>query len=163
MVAFPYQKTGDPHQHIERGPYRTKKPAGRIPGWLVEREVPGLDGAQRKKCPQTSGDLREEQADKEFECLGHDLDRFQQGTKSDGLILIPLLSFGAQGWGMHSFVLEHAIHGLRKVLNAIVDRAILGMMDQAVEDMMMEDPCSQDLGNVGGFHPGDKVLLNCWA
>jgi len=107
--------------------------------------------------------LGEKQADEKFDGVGHGLDRFQQGTKSDGLILIPLLSFGAQSRRMNSFVLKHAIHGLRKVLNAIVDRAILGMMDQAVEDMMMEDPCSQDLGNVGGFHPGDKVLLNCWA
>jgi len=79
------------------------------------------------------------------------------------LILIPFLSFGAQSWSMHPFVLKHAIHGLREVLNAIVDRAILRMMDQAVEDMMMEDPCSQNLGNMGGFHPGDKVFFDGWA
>jgi len=107
--------------------------------------------------------LGEEQADEEFDGVGHGLDRFQQGTKSDGLILIPLLSFGAQGRRMNSFVLKHAIHRLRKVLDAIIYGAILGMVDQAIENMVVENPCGQDLGDVGGFQPGDKVLLNCWA
>jgi len=79
------------------------------------------------------------------------------------LILIPLLGFGAQSWGMHSFVLKHAIHGLRKVLDATVDRAILGMVDQAIEDMVVENPCGQDLGDMGSFHPRDKVFFDGWA
>ena len=37
------------------------------------------------------------------------------------------------------------------------------MVDQAVEDMVMEYPCGQDLGNVGRFHPRDEVLFDCWA
>jgi hypothetical protein len=71
MVAFPDQKTSNSHQDIERGPYWTKKPAGRVPGRLVKGQVPGLDGAQGKKCAYTSCDLRKKQADKKFEILIH--------------------------------------------------------------------------------------------
>jgi len=61
---------------------------------------------------------------------------------------------------MLAFVLQHALHGLCKVLDAIVDRAILGMVDQAIEDMVVEYPCGQDLRDMGRFHPGDEILLN---
>jgi hypothetical protein len=107
--------------------------------------------------------LRKKQADKEFEILVHVLNRFQQGTKCDGLILVALLRFCTQGWCMDSFVLQHAFHGLGKVLNAIIDGAILGMVDQSVKNVVVEDPCGQDLGDMGSFHPGDKVFFDGWA
>ncbi len=37
------------------------------------------------------------------------------------------------------------------------------MVNQAIEDMVMENPCCQDLRDVGGFHPRDEVLFDCWA
>ena len=107
--------------------------------------------------------MGKEQADKKFDILVHVLNRFQQGTKSYRLILIAFLCFGTQSWSMDSFVLEHQLHRLRKVLNAIVDRAIFGMVDQSVKNMVVENPSSQDLGDMGSFHPGDKVLFDGWA
>jgi hypothetical protein len=77
--------------------------------------------------------------------------------------LVPLLRFGAQGWSMDSLVLKHSFHGLSKVLNAIIDGTILGMVDQPVKNMVVEDPCSQHLGDVGSFHPRDKVFFDGWA
>jgi hypothetical protein len=119
-----------------------------------------LDGAQGKKCAEPTRDLRKKQADKEFEILVHVLNRFQQGTKCDGLILVALLRFCPQGWCMDSFVLQHAFHRLGKVLNAIIDGAILGMMNQSVKNMVVEDSCSQHLGDMGSFHPRDKVFFD---
>jgi hypothetical protein len=29
--------------------------------------------------------------------------------------------------------------------------------------MVVEDPCSQHLGDVGSFHPRDKVFFDGWA
>jgi hypothetical protein len=107
--------------------------------------------------------LGKEQADKEFDILVHFLNRFQQGTKSNRLILIPLLSFGTQSWSMDSFVLKHELHRLRKVLNAIIEGAIFGMVNQSVKNMVVENPCGQDLRDMGSFHPRDKVFFDGWA
>jgi hypothetical protein len=64
---------------------------------------------------------------------------------------------------MDSFILEHTFHGLRKVLNAIIDGTILGMVDQSVKNMVVKDPCSQHLRDMGSFHPRDKVFFDGWA
>jgi hypothetical protein len=37
------------------------------------------------------------------------------------------------------------------------------MVNQSVKNMVVENPCGQDLGDVGGFHPGNKVFLDRWA
>jgi hypothetical protein len=37
------------------------------------------------------------------------------------------------------------------------------MMNQSVKNMVVEDPCSQHLGDMGSFHPGDKVFFDGWA
>jgi hypothetical protein len=34
------------------------------------------------------------------------------------------------------------------------------MMNQSVKNMVVEDPCSQHLGDMGSFHPGDKVFFD---
>jgi hypothetical protein len=64
---------------------------------------------------------------------------------------------------MDPFVLQHPFHRLGKVLNAIIDGAILGMVDQSVKYVVVENPCSQDIRDVGSFHPGDKVFFDRWA
>jgi hypothetical protein len=61
---------------------------------------------------------------------------------------------------MDSFVLQHAFHGLGKVLNAIIDGAILGMVNQPVKNVVVEDSCGQHLGDMGSFHPRDKVFFD---
>jgi hypothetical protein len=37
------------------------------------------------------------------------------------------------------------------------------MVDQSVKHVVVENPCSQDIRDVGSFHPGDKVFFDGWA